>query len=277
MPRAVSYANAALSLAHLCELDIAPAALIDQAAQAGFASVGFRTYRAAPGGVEYPLARADEQQQIQRSVTRTGTSVLYIELISLDAATDAERYRPMLATGAAIGASRVAVAGDSADLPLVGAKMAAICDLAREFNIAVDLEFMPFRAVRNLDDAVEVVRRAERANAHILVDALHVFRSGSSLDTLAKLDRRMIGTLQLCDAPRTLPAGLDLVTEARARRLLPGAGELPLWALLDALPADIPLGVEVPMASLHPQLATSERLARLASATRTFLEQRTSA
>jgi sugar phosphate isomerase/epimerase len=183
----------------------------------------------------------------------------------------------MLATGAAIGASRVAVAGDSDDLRLVAGKMAAICDLAGEFNIAVDLEFMPFRAVRNLDEAVEVVRRAERANAHILVDALHVFRSGSSLDALARLDRRWIGTLQLCDAPRMLPAGLDLVTEARARRLLPGAGELPLWALLDALPADIPLGVEVPMASLYPHLPPAERLARLASATRSFLEQRTSA
>lgn len=272
MPRAASYAGAALSLAHLCELEVAPATLVEHAARAGFASVGFRTFRAAAGGVEYPLSTAAEQSVVRAQVGAHGAAVLYIELISLSESTRAEDYRPMLATGAAIGASRVAVAGDSPDLKLVGAKMAAICDLAGEFGIAVDLEFMPFRAVRNLAHAVEIVNHADRANAHILVDALHVFRSGSSLEALAKLDRRLIGTVQLCDAPLTLPAGLDLVTEARSRRLLPGAGELPLWTLLDALPADVPLGVEVPLAGLFAELPPAERLARLAAATRSFLE-----
>lgn len=274
MPRALSYTGVPLSLAHLCELESAPHALIELAAGAGFASVGLRTHRATAGGLEYPLARSPEQAELRARAGATGTTVLYIELISLGEATRAADYRPMFAAGAAIGASRVAVAGDSADLRLVGAKMAEICDLSRAFGIAVDLEFMPFRAVRTLDDAVEVVTRADRENAHILIDALHVFRSGSSLDTLSRLDRRLIGTLQLCDAPRTLPADLDLATEARARRLLPGAGALPLWPLLDALPADVPLGVEVPLAGIHPHLSPGERLARLASATRSFLEQR---
>ena len=54
MPRALSYTGVPLSLAHLCELESAPHALIELAAGAGFASVGLRTHRASAGGLEYP-------------------------------------------------------------------------------------------------------------------------------------------------------------------------------------------------------------------------------
>jgi hypothetical protein len=94
----------------------------------------------------------------------------------------------MLERGAAIGASRLAVAGDSPDFSVVAERMAEMCDLARDYRIAVDIEFMPFRPVKTFADAVQVVRTANRPNAHILVDALHVFRSNSSLDDIQQVD-----------------------------------------------------------------------------------------
>ena len=69
--------------------------------------------------------------------------------------------------------------------------------------------------------------------------------------------------MQLCDAPAQAPD--DLVAEARTRRLLPGAGELDLAALLDALPAGLAYGVEVPLASQRPDLDPGARLALLVS------------
>ena len=78
--------------------------------------------------------------------------------------------------------------------------------------------------------------------------------------------------MQLCDAPATPPA--DLIAEARTRRLLPGAGELGSTSLLDALPRDIALGVEVPLAGQRPDLDPGARLALLVSATRDFLKRR---
>ncbi len=266
-----------LSLAHLSELDVPPAELIELAARAGFASVGLRTTAAVPGGVEYPLRSAAAQVELRRRMAATGVSVLYIEMVSLSEATEVAAYRPMLETGAAIGATRMAVAGDSPDLTIVAERMAAMCDLAREYGIAVDLEFMPFRPVRSFADAAEVVRLAGRPNAHILIDALHVFRSGSSLEEIAKADPRMLGTFQICDAPIEAPPPDQLVIEARTRRLLPGHGGLPLRALIEALPADIPVGVEVPLASQHPELDPVARLAKLGNATRDYLKQRSNA
>jgi sugar phosphate isomerase/epimerase len=263
-----------LSIAHLSELDTPPLDYIEFAAGAGFASIGLRTHPAAPGGIVYPLATPAEQAEMRRRVEATGVSVLYIEMVGLSEATRVADYRPMLERGAAIGASRLGVGGDSAGFAVVAERMAQMCDLARDYNIAVDIEFMPFRPVKTFTDALGVVRRADRPNAHIMVDALHVFRSNSSLDDIRKADRRFLGTFQICDAPRDPPPADQLATEARTRRLLPGHGGLPLWELIDALPADIPVGVELPIASQFPQLDPQARMQLMARSTREFYASR---
>lgn len=263
--------DAPISIAHLCELDVAPPRLMELAARAGIDSVGFRTRPAAPGGPEYPLATSREQTEIRSLTKATGVSVLYIELISLDEELRVADCRPMLEIGAAIGATRLTVAGDSPDFDVVAEKLAEVADLARPLGIAVDLEFMPFRAVKSLSDADDIVRRAGRPNAHILVDALHVFRSSSALETLSGIDKALIGTFQLCDAPLAAPPADKLVVEARTRRLLPGDGGLPLWPLIEALPAVVPIGVEVPLVTLYPTLDAGARLKKLVESTRAFL------
>ena len=272
MPRAKSYANVPLSIAHLCELDVPPAELIEYAATAGLSSVGQRIAHASPGGIEYPLSTKAERAEVRRRIDATGVSVLYIELISISEATRAGDYKAMFETGAEIGATRLTVAGDSSDITLVTDRFAQICELAHGYGINVDFEFMPFRAIRTLGEAVEVVRRAGQPNGRILVDTLHIFRSGSSVAELAKIDPAMIGTLQICDAPSVAPPPSELVTEARTRRLLPGHGELDLWSVIDALPADIAIGVEVPLASQYPKLDPAARLSLMVKETRKFLE-----
>jgi sugar phosphate isomerase/epimerase len=263
-----------LSVAHLSELDVPPLQLVEFAARAGFASIGLRTNPAAPGGIAYPLATAAEQTDMRSRMDATGVSVMYIEMVGLSEATRVADYRPMLERGAAIGASRMAVAGDTADFVVVGERMAEMCDLARDYGIAVDIEFMPFRPVKTFADAVKVVQTADRPNAHILIDALHVFRSNSSLDDIRRADPKILGTFQVCDAPRDPPAADELVTEARTRRLLPGQGGLPLWALIDALPADIPVGVELPIAGQFPELDPPARMQLMVRSTRDFYASR---
>jgi sugar phosphate isomerase/epimerase len=187
-----------------------------------------------------------------------------VELVALDRSLDVASLAPMLEAGAEIGATRVIAAGDDADPSVVGDKLAAVCELARDFAMAVDVEFMPFRAVRSLEDAVDLIRRADQPNAHILLDALHFYRSGSSLDTLRNLASGVIGSFQICDGPRQAPA--DLAHEARNARLLPGLGELDLAALIAQLPSGLPIGVEVPMGVSHPALSRFQQ-ARLAAET----------
>ena len=132
---------------------------------------------------------------------------------------------------------------------------------------------MPFKPVKSLDDAVRVLQMAGNpANAFILLDALHFYRSNSSLDLLRALDPKLIGSFQICDAPAIAPTTIEGLTfEARQRRLLPGHGGLDLRGLMAAMPKGLEVGVEVPLALEYPGLSALERARLSIEATRKFL------
>ena len=261
-----------LSLAHLSELDTPPIPLLRAAAAAGFDSVGLRVAPASPGGIVYALETAAERAEIRAVIADTGCSVLYIEMINLGPDYDAGFTRRTLELGAAIGATRLGVSGESADFGLVAAQFAETCAMAAPLGIEVDIEFMPYRKVATLMDAAEVVRRTGAANAHIMVDALHMHRSFSTAAQLATIPPSAIGTYQICDAPAAPLAFDQLVIEARTRRLLAGQGGIALREQIAALPPGTPLGVEVPLAGARPDLNAAQRLALLVSSTRQFLQ-----
>lgn len=265
--------NVPLSLAHLSELDVPPLALVELAARAGFASIGLRASPASPGGVEYPLRSAAEQAEMRKRLAANGIKVLEVEMVPLTAALSVADYRPMMEAGAAIGATRLTVGGgDTDDVSIIAEKLAGMAEQARPYGLAVDLEFMPFRPVKSLSDALAVMKRASHLNAHILIDVLHVFRSKSDIALFKTIDPKILGPVQLCDGPARAPD--DLVAEARTRRLLPGHGELDLNTLLDALPDGLAYGIEVPLAGQRPDLDPGARLALLVKSTREFLQRR---
>jgi sugar phosphate isomerase/epimerase len=96
--------------------------------------------------------------------------------------------------------------------------------------------------VRTLPEALAIVMAADRPNGGILVDALHLARSGGQPDDLADVPPALLPYLQLADAPTDAPD--DLYEEAVHGRLLPGDGQLPLAALLAAVPG-VPVSLEL--------------------------------
>lgn len=268
----ITTVDAPLSFAHLGALEIGPPHLIDLMAGAGFASTGLRTRRVGPGSPEYPLDDPALRRAMKERIAATGVTVLHIELVALERTLDVRELRAMFDTGAEIGATRIAATGDDEAFEIVATKLAEVCELARPHGFSVDLEFMPYRAVRSLDDAIKVVTMARQPNAHVLLDALHFFRSSSSLAQLKAIDPALIGTVQICDAPAAAPA--DLVYEARNARLLPDQGALALDAFMDAIPGNPPLGVEVPLATAFPDLGALERARLTVEATRKCLARR---
>jgi sugar phosphate isomerase/epimerase len=261
-----------LSLAHLSELEVPPPALAAMAARAGFASIGVRALPAIPGGTFHPLDDRAARAALRRALSDTGTSLLCIELVPIGRDLAPARLRDALEAGAELGASRLVVTGDDPDHDVVAAGMAALCDIAAPLGMAVDIEFMPFRAVGDLAAALDVVARTGRDNAHVLVDALHVFRSRSDLALLARTPPRLVGGFQLCDAAAIAPEGAAaLADEARTRRMLPGDGALDLRGLVAALPGAPALGLEVPLAGRFPAMQPADRLALLAREARAFL------
>jgi sugar phosphate isomerase/epimerase len=60
--------------------------------------------------------------------------------------------------------------------------------------------------------------------------------------------RRFLRYMQLCDARPERPADMqEIIRQARSDRLFPGEGGLDLHGLLAALPAGLPLSLEVPV------------------------------
>ena len=97
---------------------------------------------------------------------------------------------------------------------------------------------------------------------------MHFFRSGGTIEQLAAAGGGCIGHIQLCDVP-LVPTTHDYYQEACFSRKMPGEGDLPLRALLAALPRDIPVGLEIPMqarigaeSSLEALVARAVALAR---------------
>lgn len=237
-----------LSLAHLTTLRTRPEDLVALAAEAGYDCVGLRLLPSSQGGIAHDLARDPAALRATRAqLAASGLQVFDIEIVRIDADFRAADYEGFLAAGAALGAKAVLVAGDDPDEARLADNLAAFCAQAQPHGLACNLEFMPFTPVSDARIALRVVEASGAANARVLVDALHVLRSTTRLADLSALPARVVQYAQVCDAPLDPPTTVEgLIHAARSERLLPGEGAIDIAALLAALPADIPLSVEIP-------------------------------
>jgi len=235
------------SLAHLTLIDVPPPELVDIAAKAGFDAVGVRISPAGPEDEPYPIAPGSSLlRDTRRRIESTGIRVLDVEVARLEARTDPASFGPVIESAAELGARYLLVNVYGEDAGRAGAQFAKLCDLGAPAGLRPVLEFMPYSGVRCLDDAVRV---AGETRGGILIDALHLHRSGGSPGDLASLHPNRIPYVQLCDAPRYAPAGgvRGLVDESRHHRLPPGEGELDLRGMLAALDQpDVAISVEAP-------------------------------
>ncbi len=129
---------------------------------------------------------------------------------------------------------------------------AQLCDRAAEHNLLVHLEGLPWSQIPDVGSAWEIVRRADRPNGGIVVDAWHFFRAGADFDALRAVPGNKVLSIQLDDGPAA--AEDNLLHATLHDRLLPGAGEFDLATLvatLRAIDAVAPIGVEVFSDELH--------------------------
>jgi len=172
-----------------------------------------------------------------------------------------------------LGAVRANVVSMDPDLGRTFDQYAEYCELAAAAGIdEVVTEFVPGLTVADLPTALAALKHVGKANFRLLVDAMHLFRSGSSVADLTAVDPARIGYVQLCDVP-LVPLDPDYMTEAMTERRAPGKGELPLRDLLAVLSRDLVVGLEIP--ELARELAgvpIAQRLAEAVASTRALLE-----
>ena len=100
-------------------------------------------------------------------------------------------------TGARLRAKHILVAAYDPVLDRFADRFAAFCEVAAPFGLSADLEFMPWTSVPDLATARRIVEQVGKANAGVLVDALHFDRSGSSIGDLAKIPAGRLHCWQL--------------------------------------------------------------------------------
>jgi sugar phosphate isomerase/epimerase len=122
-----------------------------------------------------------------------------------------------------------------------------LADLAAHRGMQTTVEFAPSLTLTSLDEALYAIRRIGRSDVGLLVDTMHLVRSGGTPDDLAALRPGIIGHVQLSD--HTMKQCHATYREDTANRVVPGEGELPLREILAVLPSDIVVGLEVPMRS----------------------------
>jgi sugar phosphate isomerase/epimerase len=236
------------SLAYLSSHRCTPAEAIRIAAQTGYEYVGLRLWPNAPGAPQqHLLGQPAALRQALAAQRDTGVGVFDLEIIRINETFDPHTWDALYDLGAQLQAKAILVAGDDANEARLTENYARLCEVMKPYGMTADLEFMPWTEVKDAQSALRIVQGAGMpANAGILVDALHFGRSTTTLDDIRAIPRQLLHYAQICDAQ----AGLNFSTEdmihtARCERLLPGDGSIDVKGLFDALPADLPVSVEV--------------------------------
>lgn len=230
---------------------------------APFAAAGFRGISIQPGDIWALEAEGMSASEIKARIADAGLVVTEMDCTAcwMDHQTRTEQVggltaflrqltpEPIIATAARIGAQSVSaidLSVEPASRDEAAEGFARLCTLAAEHGLKAQIEFLPTGGIRSLAEAMAVVEAAGCDNGGVTLDAWHFFRSGSTLEELAKIPGHRIHAVQLCDAPAA--PGADLWSELMTARLLPGEGALDVVGLvrtLDAIGCTAPAGVEV--------------------------------
>ncbi len=250
-----------ISLSAGSVLDAAPADILRAAADAGYDAAGLRLD---PDRVSSPEAAG-----LRTLAADLGITLLDLEVVRLGPQWDPERGRRLVDLAATLGAGFLLTVSEYDDVRESADALGRLTETADAAGVRIALEFMVFTGIHTLDAALDLVAGTSGA---VVVDALHLQRSGAEPESLADVPREHLAYLQLCDAPLDPPGGPEaLAEEARHTRLIPGDGQLPLARLLAALPADLPATIEVQSDDLSARFAPPERARHLLERTRRAL------
>lgn len=178
-----------------------------------------------------------------------GVSIALGEGLLIAPSVDVRSYAADLDVMAELRIPRINTVSLEPDRARTFDQLAALTDLAAERGVLTSVEPVPGLAIADLPTAMAAVEHVGRDEISLLIDTMHVARSGAAPDDLRSLPAQRIGHVQLCDVPLRSTKEHSYAEEAMYHRMAPGDGELPLAEMLGALPHDCVVGLEVPMRS----------------------------
>lgn len=199
-------------------------------------------------GLTYPepVTQANKAE-VLAALARTGVQVNGVEFFPMTDAVDIGEFRPALELGRELGATRASSHIFITDDALVLEKLGDFCDMADEMGYSVTSEYCPMTpGSPTIARAKWLAENLNRPNFGINVDTLHTVRSGGTPAEVAGIETRHIGITQINDS-KGLHTSTNYIADVHNREP-PGWGDLPLKAILDEVPAEMPIEIEVPAA-----------------------------
>ncbi|HUY06046.1 MAG TPA: sugar phosphate isomerase/epimerase [Acidimicrobiales bacterium] len=234
-----------LGLAPLTLFRPPPLDLVTYAGEAGYDAVGFQL-----GLQDLPVSPLAEDAQFLKDakelLARWGLSVMEVSNIVFEPERTFDEGRVLIDFAKQIGASIVQATVWDEERDRVVERLIALADYAKSLDLGITIEYMPYSQCRSFDEAYSLVSASERSNVHILLDTLHFSRSGGVLADLGRKEARSYSFIQLCDARAIAPAPEDLRYESVYDRLPLGEGGLELGPILERVPTDLSISLEIP-------------------------------
>jgi len=230
-----------LSLASGVHPELAPEEMARAAGEAGFKSVGLWVE---PG----KNWQSGTTGRVRNQLENFNLILLDVEVIWLQPGgkPDPVHHR-IIEIGAELGARNCLVVSSEPDITNTKRLYQDLCERAGAAGMRACLEFMPITEIKTLAQAKEVVEDVDHPAGGILIDAFHLERTGQTPAALAAVPAKWLPYVQLCDVPRRgqLTDHDKYLEDALDGRLAPGEGVLPLEELMNILPENIPVSLEV--------------------------------
>jgi sugar phosphate isomerase/epimerase len=258
-----------ISLASGVLPECGPVETIRAAADGNFDAVGL--------WIEPPRWSPQLLRDAKRALADTGLELLDVEVVWIKPESDGDDYKRCLDIGMELGAKHVLCVSSDPDRSATAARLAELCAHAEGAGMRVALEFGIFTEVKTIGAARAILEEVGHPLGALLIDPIHVDRSGATAADIAAVPPSLLSYAQFCDAPaeRPDPADFDaVITDAIDLRRQLGEGALPLAEILQALPLDIPLAIELRSKALREGYPDPGERARVtAAATRAWLRR----
>jgi sugar phosphate isomerase/epimerase len=266
-----------LGIERLCVFGMPPVEFVTLAADLGcrFVGVGLEAMRYYnPHGYPDWSLKTDPalRREMAAALRDKGVAISLCEGFGVRPDGDVRDFAPDLDVAAELGAQRINVVSIDRDLARTLDGFATLTEMAEARGLQTVTE-IGTGPIGRLEPALAAVRHVGRPSFRLLVDTMHFFRLGGTVEEIAAIDPQLIGYVQLCDAPWTsrYPKYME---EALHDRLTPGEGDLPLLDFLRLVPPEVVVSVEVPQRPLvEAGLGPRERVGRCVEAARRLLAE----